>query len=107
MGSVNFERTFWCLQIDQKTSEIFIKIFALASKKTLNQKYVKGEGKNLNKNFVGFLVDLKTPKCPFEINWPHCVPNKNDLAQPLYVWQNLLATPSAWYYYYNLHKAPI
>jgi hypothetical protein len=24
--------------------------------------------KNPYKNFVGFLVDLKTPKCPFEIN---------------------------------------
>ena len=29
---------FWCLQIDQKTNEIFVRIFALASKKKSNQK---------------------------------------------------------------------
>ena len=31
--SVNFEMSFWCLQIDQKTNEIFVRISALASKK--------------------------------------------------------------------------
>ena len=35
--SVNFEMVFWCLQIDHKTKEIFIRISALASKKRSNQ----------------------------------------------------------------------
>ena len=26
--------------------------------------------RNFCKDFFGFLVDFKTPKCPFEINWP-------------------------------------
>ena len=32
--------SFWYLQIDQKTNEIFVRISALASKKRLNQKKV-------------------------------------------------------------------
>ena len=30
--------SFWSLQIDQKNNEIFVRIFALASKKNSNQK---------------------------------------------------------------------
>ena len=30
----------------------------------------RGLGRNPYKHFVGIWVDLKTPKCPFEINWP-------------------------------------
>jgi hypothetical protein len=30
----------------------------------------RGFGSNPYKNVVGFLVDLKTPKSPFDINWP-------------------------------------
>ena len=30
----------------------------------------RGYGRNPYRNFVGFLVDLKTPKGHFEINWP-------------------------------------
>ena len=33
---VNFEMSFWCLQIDQKTNKI-VRISALASKKRSNQ----------------------------------------------------------------------
>ena len=29
----------------------------------------RGLGRNPDKNFIGFVVDLKAPKCPFEINW--------------------------------------
>jgi hypothetical protein len=32
-GSVNFEMSFWCFQIDQKTNKILVRISALASKK--------------------------------------------------------------------------
>ena len=35
--SVNFKMFFWCLQISQKTNEIFSRISALASKKRSNQ----------------------------------------------------------------------
>ena len=35
---VNFEMSFWCLQIDQKANKIFVKIPDLASKKRSNQK---------------------------------------------------------------------
>jgi hypothetical protein len=38
LRSVNFEMSFWCLQIDQKINEIFVKISVLASKKKSNQK---------------------------------------------------------------------
>ena len=34
---VNFEMSFWCLQISQKTNEIFIRISALASLKRSDQ----------------------------------------------------------------------
>ena len=37
----------------------------LATKKRSNQ---RNKGRNPDKNFVGFLVDLKTPKGHFEIN---------------------------------------
>ena len=30
----------------------------------------RGLGRNPYNNFVGFLVNLKTPKGHFEINWP-------------------------------------
>ena len=40
--------SFWC-QISQKSKE---------------------KGRNHYKNFIGILVDLKTPKEHFEINWP-------------------------------------
>ena len=46
--------SFWCLQIDQKTNQVFVRLSALASKKSW------------------FLVDLKRPKEHFEINWPLC-----------------------------------
>ena len=50
--SVNFKMSFWCLQIFQKTKEIFSRISALASKKKSNQK---------NKDFIpligGFYFD--------------------------------------------------
>ena len=36
--SVNFEMSFWSLQIDQKSNEIFIRISAINSKKRSNQK---------------------------------------------------------------------
>jgi hypothetical protein len=36
--SVNFEMSFWCHQIDQKTNGIFVRISALVSKKKSNQK---------------------------------------------------------------------
>ena len=53
----------WCLQINQKKSnEIFVRILALASK-------MKSKQKNKG-TLLGFLVDLKTPKEHFEINWP-------------------------------------
>ena len=32
--------SFWCLQIDQKTNKIFVRISALASKKRSNKKVV-------------------------------------------------------------------
>ena len=38
LRSVNFEMSFWCLQIDQKNNEIFVRISALTSKKMSNQK---------------------------------------------------------------------
>ena len=38
LKSVNFEMSFWCLQIDQKTNDIFVRISALASKKRFDQK---------------------------------------------------------------------
>ena len=38
LRSVNFEMSFWCLHFDQKTNEIFVRMFALASKKRSNQK---------------------------------------------------------------------
>ena len=37
-GQLISKMSFWCLQIDQKTNEIFIRISALASEKRLNQK---------------------------------------------------------------------
>ena len=43
--SVNFEMPFWCLQISQKTNEIFSRISALASKKKSNQKSSVRESK--------------------------------------------------------------
>ena len=39
--SVNFEMSFWCLQIDQKTNEIFVRIFALAYKKRSNENKIR------------------------------------------------------------------
>ena len=43
--SVNFEMSFWCDHFNQKTNEIILRISALASKKSSNQKpkykYVK------------------------------------------------------------------
>ena len=36
--SVNFEMLFWCLQIDQKKHEIFVRISALASENRSNKK---------------------------------------------------------------------
>jgi hypothetical protein len=36
--SVNFKMSFFCLQIDQKNNENFVRISALASKKRSNQK---------------------------------------------------------------------
>ena len=36
--SVDFEMSFWSLQIDQKTNKFFVRISALASKKRSNQK---------------------------------------------------------------------
>ena len=51
-SSVNFEMSFSCHQIDQNSNEILVRISALAT----------------YKNFVGFLVDLVTPKEHFEIN---------------------------------------
>ena len=44
-GQVNFEMSFWCLQIDQKNNEIFARISALASKKRSNQKSSVRESK--------------------------------------------------------------
>ena len=38
LRSVDFEMSFWCLQIDQKTNKNFVRISALASKKRSNQK---------------------------------------------------------------------
>jgi hypothetical protein len=40
------------------------------AKKLFFEARVEIKEKSLKKKFVGFLVDLKTPKCPFEINWP-------------------------------------
>ena len=45
LQSVNFKMSFWCLQISQKTNEIFSRIFALASKKRSNQKRSVKESK--------------------------------------------------------------
>ena len=77
-----------CLQIDQITNESFVRISALASKRRSNQKkscnrvkiielvlffvstLFRGLGRNSYKDFVGFMVDLKTPKGYFEINRP-------------------------------------
>ena len=36
--SVNFEMSFWWLQIKQKTNKFFVRISALAFKKRSNQK---------------------------------------------------------------------
>ena len=91
--SVNFKMSFWCLQIFQKTNEIFSRISALASKKRSNQKNLghfipliggfyfdsltrlfliwplfRGYVRNPGKNFVDFFGDLKTPRGHFEIN---------------------------------------
>ena len=43
--SVSYEMFFWCLLIDQKTNEIFVRISALASKKRSNQKSSVRESK--------------------------------------------------------------
>ena len=43
--SVNSEMFFWCLQIDQKPNEIFLRISALASKQRSNQKSTLRESK--------------------------------------------------------------
>ena len=83
---------FGCLQIDQKTNEIFLRIFALASNKRSNQKSCVRESKQnppisgkvllfflfdlilkarseiLEKVFVNFLEEVLTPKGHFEIN---------------------------------------
>ena len=34
------------------------------------QPLFRSKGRNPFKKFVGFPVDLKVPKCPFEIKWP-------------------------------------
>ena len=34
----NYKRTFWCHRLDQKSNEIYLRISALASKKSSNQK---------------------------------------------------------------------
>ena len=39
-GQLIFEMSFWCLKIDQKNNEIFLRISALAYKKRLNQKKI-------------------------------------------------------------------
>ena len=80
--------TFWCLQIDQKLNEICVRISALASKKRSSMKkigrfyfdsltllfwfvlFLKARTEILTKILLVFLVDLKTQKCPFKINWP-------------------------------------
>ena len=46
--------SFWCLQIDQKNNEIFVRISALASKKRLNKRY-KGTIKMNNIVSIYFL----------------------------------------------------
>ena len=70
--------SFWCLQIDQKSNEIFVRISALASKKRLDQKKYSLlycffnhliRGFFLITPLCRFLVDL-TQKENFEINWP-------------------------------------
>ena len=38
--SVNFEMSFWCLQISQKINEIFVRVSALASKDVNSKKVV-------------------------------------------------------------------
>ena len=38
----DFEMSFWCLQIYQKTHYFFLRFFSLASKKRLDQKINKG-----------------------------------------------------------------
>ena len=43
--SVNFEMSFWGLQISQKTNEIYLRISALASTKKSNQKSTVRESK--------------------------------------------------------------
>ena len=43
--SVNFEMSFWSLQIDQKTNKFFVRISALATKKRSNQKISVSESK--------------------------------------------------------------
>ena len=41
LRSVIFKMSFWCLHIDHKANEFFVKISALASKKRLNQNKFK------------------------------------------------------------------
>ena len=91
---------FWCLQIFQKTNEIFSRISSLAYKKRSNQKIsalyttnwrilfrlsyttflitplFRGKGRNPGKKIVVFLEHLKTPKGHFEINWSLAVFSK-------------------------------
>ena len=56
--SVNFEMSVWCLQIDQKTNESFVRISTLASKSRSNQKSSVIESKQNHPINALFLFQL-------------------------------------------------
>ena len=85
--------SFQCHRLDQNTNNFFLRIAALASKNTLNQKRIKAlylfllfkiylirdffwfdlflEARaEILKKILGILVQMMTLKGHFEINWP-------------------------------------